>query len=198
MTYEVEIKARVRDPNHFEARAAKLGLYLKDSEKEDIYFRPVGETSPAPDTRYRLRRENETAVVTFKQKQVIDGFVVSDEVEFSVDDLQSFFRFTHFIGFEPFVVKHKRSRVYQVGRTHIELNNVKHLGYFTEIEILCETEDEVSAARDEIMALLPELSLSKADLVEDSYIVMIQQAHPVQYRYVTDINSDWPFEEMTP
>ncbi len=196
MTYEVEIKARVRDPNHLEARAAKLGIYLKESIKEDIYFRPVGETNPAPDTRYRLRRENETAIVTFKQKQVVDGFIVSDEVEFSVDDLRAFFRFTHFIGFEPFVVKHKQSRVYQVGRTHIELNNVKHLGYFTEIEILCEQEEDIPAARDEIMALLPELTLTEADLVEESYIVMIQQAYPVQYRYVANENSDWPFEEV--
>ena len=197
MSYEVELKARLADPAATEAQAAQLGVFAKESYKEDIYFRRHGDTSPVPADRYRLRRDGEHALVTFKQKISLDGVEVNDETEFEVNDAHAFFQFTHRFGFEPFVVKRKKSRVYRVGRAHVELNEIEHLGYFVEIEILCDEEEQVAVARIEVSRLLNQLGLSAEDLESRFYIELLQEAHPVRYRFVNDGTLDWPFEEIT-
>ena len=197
MTFEVELKARINDPQKIEAQAAKLGHFIGEFFKEDVYYCPVGDSRPVPSLRYRLRREGDKAIVTFKHRALTDGIEVNEEIEFAVDDAPAFFRFAHYTGAEPFVVKHKRSRVYQVGRANIELNEVTHLGYFAEIEILVADEAEVLGARAEISHLLTRLGLNQIDLEPGLYIEMLQAAHPVRYRYDPDSDPEWPFVEIT-
>jgi len=196
MTFEVELKARLPDPAAVEARAAQLGVFKKETLKEDIYFRRRGDTSPVPADRYRLRREAGKAVVTFKQKVSRDGVEVNKESEFEVGNSHAFFRFADRFGFEPFVVKRKKSRVYRIGRADVELNQVEYLGHFVEIEILCNEEEQMLVARTEVARLLNQLGLSAEDLEPRYYIQMLQEAHPVRYRFVDDSTLDWPFEEV--
>lgn len=197
MAFEVELKARLHQPEVVKERAAELGAFVGETFKEDVYFRRCGDTSRVPAERYRLRREGDKAVVTFKQMVRSGETEVNEEVEFEINDPHAFFRFAERFGFEPFVVKRKKSQVYRVGRAHVELNEVEHLGHFAEIEILCADEAAVPAARAEITGLLSSLGLTDADLEPGRYIVMIQEAHPVRYRFVNDPSLDWPFEEVT-
>lgn len=200
MPFEVELKARLHQPEATESKAAQLGSLVEEIFKEDVYFRRKGDTSTVPADRYRLRREIEagqmTNIVTFKQLRSLDGVEVNDEVEFTVDDAHAFFRFADRFGFEPFVVKRKRSRAYKIGRAKVELNQVDYLGHFAEIEIVTDDEADVPQARLEISQVLAQIGLSQADLEPRRYIDLIQQAHPVQYRFINDPNLDWPFEEV--
>jgi adenylate cyclase class 2 len=197
MTFEVELKARLRQPAVIKARAAELGTFVGERFKEDVYFRRRGDTSRVPAEHYRLRRERDTAVVTFKQMVRAGETEVNEEFEFEVSDAHAFFQFADQFGFEPFVVKRKQSQVYRVGRANVELNEVEHLGHFAEIEILCDDEAEVPAARDEITRVLKALGLTDTDLEPRRYIVMIQEAHPVRYQFIDDQTLDWPFEEVS-
>src|SRR5262245_20395299 len=141
MPFEVELKAHLSQPAEVEARAAELGEFVKESFKEDIYFRRQGDTQLVPIDRFRLRREAGKAVVSFKEKKQVEGRVeVNEEVEFEADNPHAFFRFAARFGFEPFVVKRKKSRVYRIGRAHAEINEIEHLGHFVEIEIMCDDE----------------------------------------------------------
>jgi adenylate cyclase class 2 len=196
MTFEVELKARLRQPDVVKERVVELGEFVGKTLKEDVYFRRRGDTSRIPAERYRLRREGAKAVVTFKQRVQAGATEVNEEIEFAVDDAHAFFRFANRFGFEPFVVKRKRSVVYGVGRAHVELNAVEHLGHFAEIEILCDEEVDVPVARAEILALLDQLDLTQTDLEPSPYILLIQEAYPVQYRFVDDPALDWPFVEV--
>ena len=196
MTFEVEIKARLKNPAETEARVAALGDFAKESYKRDVYFRRRGETNPAPIPRYRLRQMDGHAIVTFKKRQVNGGVEMNDETEFEVDDSHHFFKFVDYLGFEPFVVKHKRSRVYRLGRASVELNEVEHLGHFVEIEILCDDSATVLIARTEVARLMNRLGLTADDLEPRMYIELIQAAHPVRYRFIDDRARDWPFEEI--
>ena len=196
MTFEVELKARLRRPAETEARAAELGVFEKETFKEDIYFRRQGDTRLIPTERYRLRRESGRAVVTFKEKISTEGVEVHEENEFEVDQAHIFFRFAKRFGFEPFVVKRKKSRVYRIGRAHAEFNEVEHLGHFIEIEILCEAEADLMIARTEVARLLNNLGLSAEDLEPRYYIDLLQEAYPRRYRFVDEPKSAWPFEEI--
>ncbi|HMQ53823.1 MAG TPA: class IV adenylate cyclase [Anaerolineae bacterium] len=194
--FEVEIKARLSDPQATEARAAELGVFEKEVGKEDVYFRRRGETDPVPIPRYRLRREADQAIVTFKDRQVNGGVEINDEVEFQVDSPYAFYKFADYLGFEPFVVKRKRSRVYRIGAVRVELNEVEHLGHFVEIEMLCDDRATVLIARTQVARLLNQLGLPPDSPEPRSYIFMIQEAYPVRYRFIDDPTLEWPFEEV--
>lgn len=196
MPFEIELKARLAQPAAVEAKAAELGAFQGEVIKEDVYFRRQGDPSRLPEDRYRLRRAEGKAVVTFKQCFLSGGLEVNRETEFGVDDALAFFQFADRFGFEPFVVKRKRSRVYQIGQAHVEINEVEHLGHFAEIEILCEDEAEIPAARAEVMLIMTRLGLTEAELEPRRYIDLIQAAYPVGYRFMPDSPADWPFEEI--
>ena len=196
MTFEVELKARLSQPELIEAQAAQLGVFEAESFKEDVYFRRREDTSILPEDRYRLRRESGRAVVTFKQLVDAGGVEVNEEIEFGVDDAHAFFQFADRFGFEPFVVKRKKSRVYRIGRARVELNEVEHLGYFMEIEILCDDAAFVPVARTEIARLFTRLGLTDADLEPRRYIELLHAAYPVQYRFINDRQLEWPFVEV--
>ena len=135
-------------------------------------------------------------MVTFKQPGQAGGLEVNEEVEFAVDNAHAFFRFADRFGFEPFVVKRKRSRVYRRGRVKIELNQVDYVGHFAEIEVMSSAEADVPLARAEIAQVMGQLGLDQSDLEPRRYIDLIQQAHPVQYHFINDATLDWPFEEV--
>ena len=195
MAFEVELKAWLPQPEETQTKAAQLGVFKKETLKEDVYFRRRGDTTLLPLDRFRLRREPETSVVTFKQQIEVSGVEVNDEIEFGLDDAHAFYQFADRFGFEPFVVKRKNSRVYQIERANVEFNEVEHLGHFIEIEILCDDERLVPVARTEVARLYHNLGLSTADMEPRRYIELIQEAHPVRYRFVNDRNLDWPFLE---
>ena len=197
MAFEVELKARLSEPAAFEARVAELGVFKGETAKEDVYFRRRGDSSPLAVDRFRLRREGDKAVVNFKHRMHASGVEVNQEVEFEVDDAHNFFQFADHFGFEPFVVKRKQARIYRIGRAQVELNQVEHVGHLVEIEILCEQESQVPVARIELARLLNKLGLGPADLEPRYYIELIQEAHPVHYRFVNDRSLTWPFVEVT-
>ncbi len=196
MPFEVELKARLTNPPEIEAKAKQLGTLKKETLKEDVYFRAKNDTDIVPTDRYRLRREDGQATVTFKQTKPAWGIEVNDETEFVVDEAHAFFKFTHRFGFEPFVVKRKQSRVYQIGRASVEFNQVEHIGHFIEIEIICTAESELLPARTEIAQLLNKLGLETDSLEPRPYIQMIQDAYPARFRFIDDPALDWPFAEI--
>lgn len=195
MAFEVEVKARLNQPEATEARAAALGRLAGESFKEDIYFRRRGQNEAVPADRFRLRREDGQAVVTFKNLVEAEGVEVNREIEFGVDDAHAFFQFADRFGFEPFVAKRKQSRVYRIERARVEFNKVEHLGHFIEIEILCDEEALVPVARTEVARLFTRLGLTPADLEPRRYIQLLQEVYPVRYRFVDDRSLAWPFVE---
>ncbi len=195
MTYEIELKAHVIDAAGLEQRAAQIGTFIKETFKEDVYFRRQGNRDRLPVDRYRLRREVGQAVVTFKEQIEASGLEVNREVEFTVDNAHAFYQFAQRFGFEPFAVKRKKSRVYSVGRAHVELNEVEHVGHFAELEILCQAESDIPLARIEISQLLLRLGLPEAAIEPRRYIELIQENYPVTYQFVDDPTLDWPFVE---
>ena len=94
------------------------------------------------------------------------------------------------------MVKRKKSRVYRVGQANVELNEIEHLGHFVEIEIMRDDQATLLIARTEVARLLTNLGLSAEDVESRFYIDLLQEAHPVSYRFVNDRSRDWPFDEI--
>ena len=87
MAVEVELKAWVDDPERIRDRLLTVGTPHRRYLKEDEYF-GYGETPER--ARYRLRRDGDAWICTFKEKRIHDGIEENRETEFTVSDGDAF------------------------------------------------------------------------------------------------------------
>jgi adenylate cyclase, class 2 len=192
MPMEVEIKAWVDDPAALEQCLARIGTWRGEFWNEDVYFSLRDAPADEVYERFRLRRSNGQAIVTFKQRQLVGNVEVNQETEFRVDDAHAFFMLADHLGYVPSIIKRKHSRVYGVDGVRVELNEVAHLGHFVEIEVVCEPA-QVDDARGRVTDLLGRLGIGIDKVERQRYNALIRQAYPVRYDFLAH-NRQHPFQ----
>ncbi|MFH1377055.1 MAG: class IV adenylate cyclase [Candidatus Woesearchaeota archaeon] len=172
---EVETKAIVKDPGDMRKRIRKIANFTKKEKRGDDYF--AIKQKGYPKKAFRIRNTKTTHVVNFKKrlKEYYDDYiVVKQEFEFELTDkeqMENFLALLKDLKFEEWIKKLKTSESYKHKkdkRLIIELNKVKHLGYFLEIEYLCQ-EKEMKKAKKKIMGALKELGVKKKDIDNTGY-----------------------------
>jgi len=73
-------------------------------------------------------------------------------------------------------VVRKIRHLYLVGRTRIHLDRVEGLGDFLELEVVLAGEDETGDGEAEAHVLMKQLGISRADLVPDAYVDLLEKA----------------------
>jgi adenylate cyclase class 2 len=160
MAIEIERKAWVRDPDGLRTfLITRLGR-PEAVEKRDEYFiepqwaaeaaalqAPAAGASGARARRQcRLRQQGSRAIATAKVRRLVEGTEVNQEIEFEVSAPDEYRRFVlEYLGFEPHIDKHKRTLVFRHPKATVELSEVMGLGWFLEVEVLADSEDELEA-----------------------------------------------------
>lgn len=169
MGLEIELKARVSNPDALTVELKKKAKYLGDYFKKDIYF-----TSEAqqPLSAFRLRNDGPCAIVTLKKKNIFEGIETNTEIEFEVSDEEAFFRFAEALGYTEQYRKEKRGQAWSLGAVKIEEGTVSHIGHFAELEIILDEDSSnqnIESARNNLKLVLEELGLSPSDIEEKAY-----------------------------
>ena len=180
---EVELKARVADPGRVEAAILAFAEPARNFEKEDAYWHGPGWRIHRGQKGFRIRRDGDEAVVTFKDKRSEGGIEINREREFTVSDPATFAEFAERMGCEPFFTKSKRGRSFEIRRAGarpllLELCEVAGLGWFLEIVALVEEGDPagVALARGEIRSLLAKAGLGESDIEPRYYSELLLAA----------------------
>ena len=169
---EVEVKAKVDNPNELRRRILKIAKFEKKQDKGDDYFRMNG--TGYPSKAFRIRDDGKKMVVNFKKhlKHLWkDGVVVKEEYEFELSDVKhrdNFLALLEDFGFTEWVKKRKHTEAYthkKDKRIAIEINTVQHVGTYMEIEYLARP-NEVVKARQKIIDTLHELGITK-DMIDN-------------------------------
>lgn len=172
---EIELKARVRDKAAVAARVAAFARFLRNFDKSDEYWH-------GPDWRFvrgtkgfRLRKDGEKALVTFKQKRNDGGIEINKETEFQVSDAAGFEALVQRIGCEPFYNKRKTGAAYDYDGCTVELVAIEGLGDFIEIERLIEKDEpaEIALAQGSIRAILAMSGVPEGEIEGRSYSELI-------------------------
>jgi adenylate cyclase class 2 len=190
MAAEIELKARVDDPETLRIRLEKLGKFLFSYEKDDTYWRPTGILPEIPASGVRIRREHdtmpggrirETVLVTCKFREMIDGVEINDEREFEVSDGEIFGDLLKRLGFTPAVRKYKKGRAWDCDGIRAELSEVRDLGWFLELEITGEKVPrgkdlarDTSENRRRLFALLEKAGIPPEKIETRPYTSMLQ------------------------
>jgi adenylate cyclase class 2 len=190
MAIEIELKARLDDPEPVKRRLGDLGTYCGSYEKNDIYWAAAEGDVPFPGlprSGVRLRREittgpegraAETALVTYKIREMRDDIEINDEREFTVSSAGTFEDLLGRLGLKPGVRKEKRGRAWTIAGAPpalAELSMVTGLGWFLELEIMAETRDEqtLGESRKRLLSLLEQLGIPQEHIERRTYSEML-------------------------
>jgi adenylate cyclase class 2 len=198
MAIEIELKVRLDDPEPLKRRLSAVGAYCHSYEKSDVYWiaqeRAGGPPAEQPFFRVRVRREltvnadghaGESTLVTYKTKTMRDGIELNDEREFAVtaapgtDGTGVFEELLGRMGLVPDITKEKRGWAWNVdGQPPVlaELSMVTDLGWFLELEIMAESQDErtVTESRNRLLSLLSTLEIPPERIETRPYTEMLK------------------------
>jgi len=178
---EVETKVKLEDKQvpALRKKIKQIAKFEKRGQKSDDYF--AIQKRGFPKKAFRFRSMKDGIEVTFKKhlkhlwtKEV----VVKQEFEFNLkgkDNMEDLLELFQDFGFKEWVKKIKRNETYKHKKDKkisIEINHVKHLGYFMEIEYLCQKHD-VEKGINKITNTLKELEIDFNQIDNTGYTKML-------------------------
>jgi len=181
---EVETKVRIKNVNTLRKKIQRIAKFEKKETRADDYFaipRKRFGIHTYPRKAFRVREKPDKFELNFKKwlKKLWDkDIVVKQEFEFSLknkSDIQDLLALFRDLGFKEWVKKRKTSESYlhkKDKRIVIEINYIKHLGYFMEIEYLCQP-SEMETAKKKIRQTLEQLEINPKDIDNTGYTKML-------------------------
>jgi adenylate cyclase, class 2 len=172
--FEVETKVGVKDSDVKEVkeRIKQIASYVKTEHKKDDYYSL--EYFSYPEKSLRVRDKGTKREVNFKQwKNYSRGVHVKKEVQFKVSDLEGFFELIKDFGFKKWIGKEKKTSLFRTKQgVNIELNHVKKLGWFLEIEYICREKD-IEKARKKVIETRKRLGFDLRNVEKRGYTKML-------------------------
>jgi predicted adenylyl cyclase CyaB len=170
---EVEAKARILHPEKIRILVQKMAHYKGKERKNDDYY-TLENVSHYPMKSLRVRKKGKVHIVNFKTRMKDSPDVdIKNETEFYIEDIDGFLKLLDEFGFKKWVTKEKYTEIYEIKKNfHIELNHLKNLGWFVEVEYLCAKKD-VAKARTEVMRIMKQLNIDKKDIVHPGYTKLL-------------------------
>ncbi len=169
MPANIEIKARVSDPDHLQARAAALSdVPVQVIPQEDTFFN-------VPRGRLKLRQVSpEEGQLVYYERPDREGPKRSNYLLAPTTEPESLKRaLTAALGVRGVV--RKTRRLFLSGQTRIHLDEVEGLGHFMELEVVLtpgQSDAEGMAVAEDLMR---QLGVEPADLLEGAYMDMLEQ-----------------------
>lgn len=169
MANNIEIKARLSDPDRAHALAERLsGAKATLIEQEDAFF-------PTPRGRLKLRRfgDGRGELIAYSRPD-LPGPKRSEYHIYPTEDPQSLLRaLKDSLGIRG-VIKKRRS-LYLVGNTRIHIDDVEGLGHFLELEVVLQPGQTADEGRAIAGSLMAELGIQPEDLIEGAYIDLLER-----------------------
>lgn len=167
MPKNIEIKARVADPEALEASVRKLatdGPYQM-AQHDTFYEVPVG--------RLKLRRfDDGSAELIYYRRPDSKSPSASEYLRVAIDNEASVAELLSNALSVVGDVRKTRS-LYWVGQTRVHLDEVDGLGSFMELEVTLSDLESELRGKEIALALMEELGITRADLVDGAYLDLI-------------------------
>ncbi|MFH1667929.1 MAG: class IV adenylate cyclase [Candidatus Komeilibacteria bacterium] len=172
MTLEVEIKYKVKDKKKLVAKLKLIGArFIVKTHLKDVYFSPdKGKRFIDPNPRLRIRN-NMTDSTARLEYHVDQGRYSVIETEVNISDGQMMKLILKNLDFKEEGVVDKVRNSYQYKNFNLDLDIVKGLGTFLEIELLnpLNSKQAIYAIKE----IERDLSLSKNSVCQHGYLFMV-------------------------
>ncbi len=172
---EIEAKVKIENPARWRKKIARIARFIKKEKKQDDYY------TLEPLTRYpkkslRVRTHGKNYELNFKERlSYKNGIDTKKEHEYTFPqkNLAAIKEQLSVKGFKHWLRKEKISEIYEIEKNiHIELNNVKQLGFFLEIEYLG-GEKDIAHARKKLTSIMKKLNIKKSQIIQEGYTKLL-------------------------
>ncbi len=157
--FEIESKAFIptKELKRIIKLANKKFKFIKEEIKTDIYYSNQKKI-------IRIRKLNTLEkIVTFKKK-ILDNnntVEINKEIEFKIDSINNFLTLIKELKFKKLYKKIKKSLIYQTNNLNVEINEIKNLGFFLEIEKIINNQNAIDLAKKEIDNIINQFGLKE-------------------------------------
>lgn len=157
--FEIESKAFIppKELKRIIKLANKKFKFIKEEIKTDIYYSNQKKI-------IRIRKLNTLEkIVTFKKKILDNNHTVeiNKEIEFKIDSINNFLTLIKELKFKKLYKKIKKSLIYQTNNLNVEINEIKNLGFFLEIEKMINNQNDIDLAKKEIDNMINQFGLKE-------------------------------------
>jgi adenylate cyclase class 2 len=132
---EIEIKARIDDPEEIERKIIKRGgSFKKEVIEEDLYFNHPGRDFAKTDEALRLRKAEGKYFLTYKGPKIDSLTKTREEFQIEVSGWDNAVSILKALGFVEVLPIKKKRRYFSLESYEIMLDQVDGLGSFIEVE----------------------------------------------------------------
>jgi adenylate cyclase class 2 len=188
MAIEIELKAWVDDLEKTKSRISSFARYTSRFDKQDTYW--YSGNGAVPSFKIRVRKETDDGVlhiwVTYKTKEMRNLIEVNNESEFSISEEKPFEELLAIFGLQVGICKHKTGWAWSYNENDewemppitIELAEIETLGWFVELEILTESNEEriITAARNRLLDCLKKIGIGEDRIETRYYTEMLRES----------------------
>jgi predicted adenylyl cyclase CyaB len=173
---EVEIRAKLRNPEETKQRLLSLGgTLVKSKELTDIYYGDLGLYEKIGHSFWiRIRIEGDKVTLAYKGPTETDG--VYEEYEQELQDLETSKKFFERMGLDNPVTITKKRDTYNLGDISILFDDFGDKGTYVELEQISESHDKT-----EMEALLAKLEVPQEDIFHKGFITKFLQEDSSPY-----------------
>lgn len=188
---ETKVKLNNNEVSLFRKKILKIARFKKKESRTDDYF--AIKRKGYPKKAFRIRKAGGEYVVNFKKwlTQYWDRqIVVKEEYEFKTKYPDKFLVLMDDLGFKQWLKKFKTTEKYvykKDKRVIIEINFVRHLGYFIEMEYIAKP-SEMMKAKDKLRGVLKELGIKQSQVTNKGYTKMLWDKGRRGTKYFIDID----------
>ena len=167
MPQNIEIKARVRDPERFRQQARQLADHHEILVQNDTFF-----NTPQGRLKVRVFAGGRGELIYYERDDAA-GPKPSAYWIFKTSEPKSLLdTLSHALGVCGAVCK--KRELYLYGQTRIHLDDVQGLGIFAELEVMRQKGQSLQQATAIAQDLMRRLGIDTADLVEGAYIDLMK------------------------
>jgi predicted adenylyl cyclase CyaB len=172
MTIEVEIKYRIKDKSKLIAKLNLLGArFISKTHQQDIYYSPAkGKRFINSNPRLRIRK-NMTKGTARLEYHINQGLYTGIEKEVTISDGDMMKLILKNLDFKEETIVDKIRNSYKYRQFNFDLDIVKGVGTFLEIELLDPADKRKAIAK--IKELEKDLNLTAENYCKDRYLNMV-------------------------
>jgi adenylate cyclase class 2 len=167
--FEVEAKVPItrRAFESLKKRLHKEARFLGKETYKDTYY-------STPKKAYiRIRQRGGEYFLDIKRKKTAGGIESNLEMQWKVIDIKEFRSLLKKLSIKAGIRKQKKSQRFKQNDFIIELNHVRLLGYYLEIERIVEKEEMVPRTKKELIKLFKNLGFEPKDFEPKPYLELL-------------------------
>jgi len=171
--YEVEAKVALSkaDLKRLKTEIPKIAKRTCQVNKKDSYYGDI----KSHFFYLRTREKNGKPFLNLKSKKVEKGIEMNQEIKLPLTSMLKFHTLLKKLGIQLTARKEKKGEIYKGEEVQIELNTIKGLGDFLEIEIIVQKKSDIPEAKKALRKWFKQLGFSPEDFEKKYYLELLAE-----------------------